>query len=86
MYLRCPGVALFLSPHFRLLRGGPLEELLAGAIWEVRPAVARRLLRDEELELLIGRVDDRPLYPDHGPASGLANAMSFMESGRGIWR
>lgn len=46
---------------WRTVRGGPLEELLAGAIWGVRPEVARRLLRDLERTGLVERVTAHPL-------------------------
>jgi len=46
---------------WRTVRGGPLEELLAGAIWGVRPEVARRLLRDLERTGLVERVIAHPL-------------------------
>jgi len=46
---------------WRTVRGGPLEELLAGAIWGVRPEVARRLLRDLERTGLVERVTLHPL-------------------------
>jgi len=46
---------------WRTVRGGPLGEHLAGALWEVRPEVARSLLRDLERTGLVERVTAHPL-------------------------
>jgi transcriptional regulator with XRE-family HTH domain len=46
---------------WRTVRGGPLGEHLAGALWGVRPEVARHLLRDLERTGLVERVTAHPL-------------------------
>jgi len=46
---------------WRTVRGGPLGEHLAGALWGVRPEVARHLLRDLERTGLVERVTVHPL-------------------------
>lgn len=45
---------------WRTVRGGPLEEPLAGAIWGVRPEVARWILQDLERTGLVERVAVHP--------------------------
>ncbi len=45
---------------WRTVRGGPLEEPLAGAIWDVRPEVARLILQDLERTGLVERVAVHP--------------------------
>ncbi|MCX7854742.1 MAG: hypothetical protein N2556_01980 [Anaerolineae bacterium] len=45
---------------WRTVRGGPLEAPLAGAIWNVRPEVARLILRDLERTGLVERVAVHP--------------------------
>ncbi len=45
---------------WRTVRGGPLEEPLAGAVWDVKPEVARLILRDLERIGLVERVAVHP--------------------------
>ncbi|MBC7227475.1 MAG: helix-turn-helix domain-containing protein [Thermoflexales bacterium] len=45
---------------WRTQRGGPLEEPLAGAIWDTKPETARQVLRDLERTGLVERVAVHP--------------------------